>query len=80
MNLSTFLSNAAIKGAAIKPITEVKMCTDCAFKTGTNPNNDEDFIDGLSGSMCMGAVLSCHIENKVCAGFLYAKRYFETFE
>lgn len=85
MPLNEIIATAARKGAEINPC-HGKMCNDCAFKIGTDANNEEHTVcvamDCLVGS---GVKFHCHrAENgdlvdagRPCAGFLYAKIYYD---
>lgn len=62
-----------------------KMCKDCIFKTGTYPNNDQDAV--MDAADCLwidDRTYHCaHTgkpegEEDVCAGYLYARQYFES--
>lgn len=81
---SDMISEWAQKGAAFGDCG--RMCNDCAFKKGTEANNEE-----YTTAMAAQAVafemskFVCHKEDKgklmrldiPCVGFLYAKQYFE---
>lgn len=80
METSELLANAAQSGAALG-IDCGKMCNDCAFKVGTEANNDGIATEGAFGCIMSDGDFYCHTPEfqkgeKVCAGFLYAKKYF----
>lgn len=60
-----------------------RMCSDCAFKKGTEANADE-YVAAMA-AQCVAydmAKFNCHTTDlkfidKPCAGYLYAKQYFE---
>ena len=57
-----------------------KMCSDCAFRTGTDANNDVAATEGAISCLQWDGMFNCHTGNfsdagQPCAGFLYAKKY-----
>lgn len=75
------ISDHAIKGAA-KGIDCGKMCSDCAFKY--QQEKTADYYEAVDGAILMLSTdgkFHCHPEDhedagKPCAGFEYAKLYF----
>lgn len=84
MPLNELISEAAKKGAMINPCLG-KMCTDCAFKKGTDANNDEDAVNAAMECIAGNDIkFHCHtmkdgklVDNGPCAGYLFAKIYFD---
>lgn len=75
------LCNMAKKGAQIKNLGP--MCNDCAFRPGTDPNNDEITMGIVEGQLLWEGQFNCHItdapdHNQACIGFLYATQYLES--
>jgi hypothetical protein len=81
MEDKVWLSESARKGAAMGVIPGVKMCSECAFKPGTEANNCEITNDRAVQCLMWDDTFCCHDEqgepNGVCAGYLYAKQFFE---
>jgi hypothetical protein len=71
----------ASKGAKIKRCG--RMCNDCAFRKGSEANTEAETLMKVESALIYGmAEFNCHTEHKQdagkpCAGFLYAKQYFE---
>lgn len=84
MPLNELIATAAQRGAAINPC-HGKMCNDCAFKPGTDANNDDAAVNAAMDCLVGFGKFNCHKEQgaelvdagKPCAGFLYAKQYYE---
>ena len=80
MKLNEVLVIQAQKGAAYGSLG--KMCSDCAFRNGTEANNDPTAVEGAAACLASGGQFNCHTKNltdagKPCMGFLYARQYFE---
>lgn len=78
---ATILSDAAKKGAKIGNCG--RMCNDCAFKSGTDANNDVAAVEAAIYALCGGAIFHCHNPDftdagTVCAGYKYALQYFDS--
>lgn len=85
MELNEAIADAAIKGAAIAIIPGIKMCADCAFKKETDANNEEESVEKAADCLAYFGKFNCHTDalgdaGILCAGFLYAKQYFESIE
>lgn len=88
MPLNELLAFAAIEGAKKWPKDTPlpKMCNDCAFKKGTDANNDETAVEGAGNCLSFYGTFNCHRmegdemidEGKPCAGFLFAKLQMES--
>lgn len=90
MPLNELIAQAARKGAAMDGC-HGKMCGECAFKPGTIANLDEDNLMNVMGCLINNKNFHCHIdelgnkegdqffydETPVCAGYLYAKQYYD---
>lgn len=89
------LNQAAIKGARLGNTATIgEMCHDCAFRLGSDANNDEAAVNAAADCLAFGATFNCHIDvkdqkgniidridrQKICAGFAYAKQYVARFE
>ena len=73
------LATWAQRGAA-SGIDCGKMCNDCAFKAGSDANNDDAATESALQSLQWDGHFNCHTSNfenagVSCAGFLYAKHY-----
>jgi hypothetical protein len=60
-----------------------KMCDECAFRTGSAAQSEPHNVSAAATALAYEGIFNCHIngfENAghPCAGFLYAKAYFET--
>lgn len=80
MPLNELLARAAIRGAQIKQIPEAKMCSDCAFKKGTDANNDQDAVQAAADCLVFSGKFNCHKKDfqnaeKPCAGFLMQNNF-----
>lgn len=87
--LKELLSEYAKKGAAIYTFKDptMKMCHDCAFKKGTEANDDENAVQAATDSLasCGMFGFNCHSDfgedaGKPCVGFLYAQQYFDNLD
>lgn len=87
MLLNEMISEDAKKGAALGIFKDptMKMCHDCAFKKGTEANNDPNAVQAAVDAMssCGMFGFNCHNEfledaGRPCIGFLYAKQYYES--
>jgi len=85
MEHNEILAKWAQKGAALGDCG--RMCTDCAFKLGTEANSDSFVTDTLvfwqldteKPFYCHHAPGIVNLE-RVCAGHLYAKQYLKSLE
>jgi hypothetical protein len=68
-----------------------RMCSDCAFRSGTEANRNEYLIENIVYGVMQDekATFYCHHllpegilidKTKVCAGFQYARQYFKVLE
>jgi hypothetical protein len=83
MELKSFLAGIAIKGAAHGG--KWKMCRDCAFKAGTEANEDYEATQAAMQALVSGASFNCHTNSFqdagcACAGYLYALQYFSAID
>lgn len=78
MLINNLFINAARKGAKMGFLG--RMCNGCAFKPGTEANDDDEFIETSAMHMASGCGFKCHLEDKECTGFRYAKRYMDSIE
>jgi len=78
MSINQVFINAARKGAELGNVGQ--MCPGCAFKPGTEANNDTDFIENAAMAMAAGCGFHCHMEDKECTGFRYARNYMDSIE
>lgn len=81
--LKHYISETAKKGAAMG--AGGKMCNDCAFKKGSEANNDEDAVEAAVHCILHGAQFNCHTipgvdAGRKCAGFEYAMKYLDSIE
>lgn len=79
--MNVHFCNLAKRGAQIKNLGP--MCHDCAFRPGTEPNNDEHTVMMVEDRLLWEGQFNCHItdapdHNQPCIGFLYAMQYFES--
>jgi hypothetical protein len=82
--LADMISTAARKGAELKQLDpSVKMCNDCAFKKGTDANNDPEAVEAAFNCLAYFGEFNCHHTDQSgdfkdaghpCAGYLYAKK------
>ncbi len=84
LELKNVLSKAAQRGAALGP-DQGKMCKDCAFRSGSDANNDEDAVEAAMQCLAGCATFNCHTKEFEdagcrCAGFLYAAQYMASSE
>lgn len=59
-----------------------RMCNECVFKLNSIANKDPDTVTDALDALAYYGEFGCHIAPGVyaghtCAGFLYAKQYFE---
>lgn len=61
-----------------------RMCNECAFKTGSITQRAEPHnVEAAITSLMWEGIFNCHVDDyhdagRPCAGFLYAKKYFES--
>ena len=80
MEESLLLTEAARKGAMKGNCG--RMCNDCAFRTGSDANNDLNAVYAALDSLMREAEFHCHTPDfkdtgRMCAGFLYAKLHLQ---
>lgn len=87
MSISNKVAEWAKKGAQLGDCG--RMCNDCAFKKGTDANQDQATIENFTYWFDLtspDAKFYCHHnlpegvlidKSKVCAGFLYVQQYFK---
>jgi hypothetical protein len=81
MSLKELIANAALKGAGMKHQESFgRMCDDCAFKKGTEANNDEIAVQDAADCLAFTGTFNCHTggledAGRPCSGFLYARQY-----
>lgn len=87
MTPSELIASWAKKGATLG-VDCGRMCDDCAFKSGTEANNDEYLMENVAYGAMQNpdAIFYCHKtsdhgilidKTKVCAGFMYAKEFWK---
>lgn len=69
-------------GAALFPGLG-KMCKDCAFRAGSDANNDEAAVEAAESCLIADGAFNCHTgefkdAGRPCAGFIYASKYLTT--
>lgn len=57
-----------------------KMCSGCAFRPGTDANNDDDFIEMAAMQIAHGCNFKCHMVERDCVGFKYMKQYMDSID
>lgn len=86
IKLAELLSSVAKEGAKLGSCGQ--MCSDCAFKPGTRPNNDPQNMDDVMFCLIRGRKFYCHLDEKgqpladevfakQCVGYQYAKQYYD---
>lgn len=77
------IAELARKGATLGDCG--KMCKSCAFRLNSDANVEPHNVSAAFGTVVYGGIFNCHKEkgvdkNEPCAGFLYAKKWFERLE
>ena len=76
------LATAARNGASLG-VDCGKMCGDCAFRVGSDANNDGVATEAALQCLMSEGQFNCHTSDfqnagKPCAGFLYAQQWFKS--
>lgn len=87
MPLNELLAEAARRGQEINPCFG-KMCSDCAFRIQPDINGYSEAVNAAMDLLVCNpsnAKFHCHTKDyedagRACAGFLYAKQYYEKME
>lgn len=79
-SLQRFLHDAMRKG--VKYGDCGRMCDDCAFKLGSDANNDEAALVAIETQLLSGGGFNCHTPEftdagRPCVGYLYAMQHFD---
>lgn len=83
-NLNIIIAEWARRGAKISKSKHGKMCGGCAFKVGTEANNEPHNVEAAAQCLVGMGKFNCHKHGpdgelkdgeKPCVGFLYAEEF-----